>query len=47
MGGKPDISKSSVHWVRNVAPKKDMYCISFPLSSDIAFAATPVSHNNR
>ncbi|KAK4513946.1 WD domain protein [Mucor velutinosus] len=45
MGGKPDVSKSSVHWVRNVAPKKDMYCISFPLSSDIAFAATPVSHN--
>ncbi|KAL7323560.1 tRNA(m(1)G37)methyltransferase [Mucor circinelloides] len=46
MGGKPDISKSSVHWVRNVAPKKDMYCISFPLSSDIAFAAAPVSYCN-
>ncbi|RCH77677.1 tRNA (guanine(37)-N1)-methyltransferase, partial [Rhizopus stolonifer] len=39
MGGQPDPVKSSVHWVRNVAPKKDMYCISFPLSSSIAFAS--------
>ncbi|CEP19727.1 hypothetical protein [Parasitella parasitica] len=46
MGSKPDPSKSSVHWVRNVAPKKDMYCISFPLSSDIAFATIPVSNNS-
>lgn len=38
MGAMPDIEKSTAHWVRNVAPKKDMYCISFPLSSEVAFA---------
>ncbi|CAO3664607.1 unnamed protein product [Rhizopus stolonifer] len=37
MGGLPDPVKTTVHWVRNVAPKKDMYCITFPLSSSIAF----------
>ncbi|GAA5808026.1 hypothetical protein MFLAVUS_001408 [Mucor flavus] len=39
MGGKPDPLKTTLHWVRNVAPKKDMYCVSFPLSSELAFAA--------
>jgi hypothetical protein len=39
MGGKPEPTKTTLHWVRNVAPKKDMYCISFPLSSELAFAS--------
>ncbi|KAI8969335.1 Met-10+ like-protein-domain-containing protein [Mycotypha africana] len=39
MGEKPDLGKTVLHWVRNVAPKKDMYCISFPLSHEVAFAA--------
>ncbi|KAG1461890.1 hypothetical protein G6F55_003305 [Rhizopus delemar] len=38
MGEMPDSLKTTVHWVRNVAPRKDMYCITFPLSSTIAFA---------
>lgn len=38
MGGKPELNKTTLHWVRNVAPKKDMYCISFPLNSELAFA---------
>ncbi|KAI7905055.1 guanine(37)-N1-methyltransferase [Cokeromyces recurvatus] len=38
-GSRPDPLKTTLHWVRNVAPKKDMYCISFPLSSEIAFAS--------
>ncbi|KAI8379909.1 hypothetical protein EDC96DRAFT_434360 [Choanephora cucurbitarum] len=37
MGAPPDLTKSHLHWVRNVAPKKDMYCISFPLSPEVAF----------
>ncbi|KAI8083103.1 guanine(37)-N1-methyltransferase [Halteromyces radiatus] len=32
-----DASKSNLHWVRNVAPKKDMYCISFPLTAEMIF----------
>ncbi|ORZ03354.1 guanine(37)-N1-methyltransferase [Syncephalastrum racemosum] len=34
-----DESRAEVHLVRNVAPKKNMYCISFPLTPEIAFAA--------
>ncbi|KAI9470672.1 MAG: Met-10+ like-protein-domain-containing protein, partial [Benjaminiella poitrasii] len=45
MGARPDPSKVSLHWVRNVSPKKDMYCISFPLSSEIAFASIPDTSN--
>ncbi|KAI9363679.1 Met-10+ like-protein-domain-containing protein [Pilaira anomala] len=42
MGSKPDPLKTTLHWVRNVAPKKDMYCVSFPLSSEVAFADVPI-----
>lgn len=37
MGGPIDKASCHLHWVRTVAPKKDMYCISFRLSPDIAF----------
>ncbi|KAI9255324.1 Met-10+ like-protein-domain-containing protein [Sporodiniella umbellata] len=37
IGELPDPEKTTVHWVRNVAPKKEMYCISFPLSPSVAF----------
>ncbi|KAI8371428.1 Met-10+ like-protein-domain-containing protein [Radiomyces spectabilis] len=39
MGAPIDRTQSTFHWVRNVAPKKDMYCVSFPLSAEIAFAS--------
>ncbi|CEI85927.1 Putative tRNA (guanine(37)-N1)-methyltransferase [Rhizopus microsporus] len=39
LGETPDPVKTSLHYVRNVAPKKDMYCISFPLSDKVAFAS--------
>ncbi|PCH34211.1 guanine-N(1)--methyltransferase [Wolfiporia cocos MD-104 SS10] len=35
--GHPLESEVSVHWVRSVAPNKEMYCISFRLPSDVAF----------
>ncbi|KAI9314288.1 hypothetical protein BX666DRAFT_2029814 [Dichotomocladium elegans] len=41
IGTPIDRATSSLHLVRNVAPKKDMYCLSFPLSPEIAFAAAP------
>lgn len=37
--GEPvDAESSYVHWVRKVAPNKDMYCVSFRLTPDIVFA---------
>ncbi|KAF7729879.1 tRNA (guanine(37)-N1)-methyltransferase [Apophysomyces ossiformis] len=38
LGASVDNEKTKLHLVRNVAPKKDMYCISFPLSPEVAFA---------
>ncbi|KAG1108652.1 hypothetical protein G6F42_015907 [Rhizopus arrhizus] len=38
MGGPIDKASCHLHWVRTVAPKKDMYCISFRLGPDIAFS---------
>ncbi|CAO3612473.1 unnamed protein product [Mucor hiemalis] len=35
MGGPIDSAR--MHWVRTVAPKKDMYCVSFRLSPEVAF----------
>ncbi|KAJ8663226.1 hypothetical protein O0I10_001403, partial [Lichtheimia ornata] len=40
IGSSVDRTTSKLHLVRNVAPKKDMYCLSFPLNPEIAFAAT-------
>ncbi|OBZ90883.1 tRNA (guanine(37)-N1)-methyltransferase [Choanephora cucurbitarum] len=37
MGSTVDIDKTHLHWVRTVAPKKDMYCVSFRLCPEIAF----------
>ncbi|ORZ14793.1 guanine(37)-N1-methyltransferase [Absidia repens] len=37
IGSPYDTSLSNLHWVRNVAPKKDMYCISFPLTPEMVF----------
>ncbi|KAI8983063.1 Met-10+ like-protein-domain-containing protein [Pilobolus umbonatus] len=39
IGAKVDNTRTSLHLVRNVAPNKDMYCISFPLNSEVAFMA--------
>ncbi|KAG2214894.1 hypothetical protein INT46_007854 [Mucor plumbeus] len=36
MGGPIDTKCFNLHWVRTVAPKKDMYCLSFRLSPEIA-----------
>ncbi|KAI9303188.1 hypothetical protein BJ944DRAFT_165892 [Cunninghamella echinulata] len=40
IGSPYDPSTSKLHWVRNVAPKKDMYCISFQLTPEMVFAST-------
>lgn len=37
IGSPYDPSSSKLHWVRNVAPKKEMYCISFPLTPEMIF----------
>ncbi|KAG0296030.1 tRNA(m(1)G37)methyltransferase, partial [Dissophora globulifera] len=39
MGGALEMDSVSLHWVRKVAPNKDMYCISFRLPAAIAFAS--------
>ncbi|KAI9479532.1 hypothetical protein BDB00DRAFT_858726 [Zychaea mexicana] len=39
IGAPIDRATSVAHWVRNVAPKKDMYCLSFRLSPEVAFAS--------
>ncbi|KAG0221638.1 Met-10+ like-protein-domain-containing protein [Mortierella sp. GBAus27b] len=39
MGGRLDAESIKLHWVRKVAPNKDMYCISFRLPAEIAFAS--------
>ncbi|KAK3818689.1 MAG: Met-10+ like-protein-domain-containing protein [Benniella sp.] len=38
MGGRLDLDSVKLHWVRKVAPNKDMYCISFRLPAEVAFA---------
>ncbi|KAL1917821.1 uncharacterized protein VTP21DRAFT_3655 [Calcarisporiella thermophila] len=38
IGAKMDDS-ATLHFVRSVAPNKDMYCVSFRLSSEVAFAS--------
>ncbi|KAI8370715.1 Met-10+ like-protein-domain-containing protein [Radiomyces spectabilis] len=38
MGSSSDFDVS-LHWVRTVAPKKEMYCVSFRLPFEIAFAS--------
>ena len=38
MGGHLELDSVKLHWVRKVAPNKDMYCISFRLPAEIAFA---------
>jgi len=38
MGGRLEMDSVNLHWVRKVAPNKDMYCISFRLPAEIAFA---------
>ncbi|KAF9999088.1 tRNA(m(1)G37)methyltransferase [Modicella reniformis] len=40
MGGHLEEDSVKLHWVRKVAPNKDMYCISFRLPAEIAFATT-------
>ncbi|CAG8518068.1 5621_t:CDS:10 [Ambispora gerdemannii] len=32
---------SKIHFVRSVAPNKDMYCVSFRLNASVAFGAVP------
>ncbi|KAF9959778.1 tRNA(m(1)G37)methyltransferase [Mortierella alpina] len=39
MGGQLELDSVKLHWVRKVAPNKDMYCISFRLPAEIAFAS--------
>jgi tRNA (guanine37-N1)-methyltransferase len=38
MNAPIDSSSINLHWVRTVAPKKDMYCLSFQLPPEIAYA---------
>ncbi|KAH8548165.1 guanine(37)-N1-methyltransferase [Umbelopsis sp. PMI_123] len=39
--GEPvEEASTYVHWVRKVAPNKDMYCVSFRLTQDMVFAET-------
>ncbi|ORZ17893.1 guanine(37)-N1-methyltransferase [Absidia repens] len=40
IGSVYDASTSNLHWVRNVAPRKDMYCISFYLTPEMIFGPT-------
>ncbi|KAG6845350.1 hypothetical protein H0H87_010459 [Tephrocybe sp. NHM501043] len=37
--GSQLINEVSLHWVRSVAPNKEMYCISFRLPSEVALAS--------
>ncbi|KAI7868176.1 Met-10+ like-protein-domain-containing protein [Spinellus fusiger] len=46
MGVPLDMALAQFHCVRNVAPRKDMYCVSFPLSPQVAFAATSKRRNH-
>ncbi|KAF9975953.1 tRNA(m(1)G37)methyltransferase [Actinomortierella ambigua] len=39
MGGALDMDSFHLHFVRKVAPNKDMFCVSFRLPSEIAFAS--------
>ncbi|KAG0229354.1 tRNA(m(1)G37)methyltransferase [Actinomortierella wolfii] len=39
MGGPLDMDSFHLHFVRKVAPNKDMFCVSFRLPSEIAFAS--------
>ena len=35
LGGRYPSNPVSFRWVRNVAPKKDMYCVEFQLDKDL------------
>ncbi|KAI8974632.1 Met-10+ like-protein-domain-containing protein [Pilobolus umbonatus] len=39
--GVPVEGDCHLHFVRTVAPKKDMYCVSFRLHPEVAYASTP------
>ncbi|KAI8982353.1 Met-10+ like-protein-domain-containing protein [Mycotypha africana] len=38
IGCPTDANHFKLHWVRTVAPKKDMYCVSFRLTPEIVFS---------